>query len=48
VNTRLDTLSGEVSDLGQKVDSFITEQRNGNATLVELLSGLVGKNASTD
>ncbi|MFD5065680.1 hypothetical protein [Streptomyces sp. NPDC058394] len=34
--TRLDALGGEVGSLGQKLDSFITEQRSVNAMLVEL------------
>ncbi|WP_328541121.1 hypothetical protein [Streptomyces sp. NBC_00344] len=55
VNTRLDVLSGRfdrmdrhMDGLSQQVDSFITEQRNVNATLVELLSGLVGKDTTQD
>ncbi|MFI5635577.1 hypothetical protein ACIA8E_40885 [Streptomyces sp. NPDC051664] len=48
VNTRLDALGGEVSSLGQKIDGFIIEQRSVNATLVELLSGLVGKDITKD
>ncbi|WP_327425742.1 hypothetical protein OG612_42180 (plasmid) [Streptomyces sp. NBC_01527] len=48
VNTRLDALGGEVSTLGQKIDGFITEQRSVNATMVERLSGLVGKDITKD
>ncbi|GLW19837.1 hypothetical protein Stsp01_65800 [Streptomyces sp. NBRC 13847] len=37
-------LDQKVDRLGEKLDGFIDEQRNINATLVELLSSLAGKN----
>ncbi|MFD7498035.1 hypothetical protein ACFV8T_37815 [Streptomyces sp. NPDC059832] len=37
---------GRLNGLEQKIDGFLSEQRSVNATLVELLSGLVGKDAS--
>ncbi|UYB39209.1 hypothetical protein SLV14_001675 [Streptomyces sp. Je 1-4] len=36
-------LDQKVDRLGEKLDGFITEQRRVNATLVELLSSLTGK-----
>ncbi|MFI1621839.1 hypothetical protein ACH4VT_33505 [Streptomyces lydicus] len=36
-------LDQKVDRLGEKLDGFITEQRRVNATLVELLSSLAGK-----
>ncbi|MBT2401757.1 hypothetical protein [Streptomyces sp. ISL-100] len=45
---RMDGLEQKVDGLGQKLDRFIAEQRTMNATMVQLLSGLVGKNADTD
>ncbi|WP_329169391.1 hypothetical protein OG709_35685 (plasmid) [Streptomyces sp. NBC_01267] len=48
VKSDLTALRLQVGNLDQKLDNFIAEQRSVNAKLVELLSGLVGKNASTD
>ncbi|WP_148590900.1 hypothetical protein [Streptomyces sp. WAC01526] len=36
-------LDQKVDRLGEKLDGFITEQRRVNATLVELMSSLAGK-----
>ncbi|MFE6744113.1 hypothetical protein [Streptomyces tubercidicus] len=36
-------LDQKVDRLGEKLDGFIAEQRRVNATLVELMSSLVGK-----
>ncbi|MGX1887803.1 hypothetical protein [Streptomyces sp. NPDC055287] len=47
MSLRVDGLDRKVDDLGQKLDIFITEQRTMNATLVKLLSGMIGKDTST-
>ncbi|MGW6484564.1 hypothetical protein ACWGDS_43260 [Streptomyces sp. NPDC055059] len=43
VRLQVGNLDQKVDGLGEKLDSFITEQRAANATLVQLLSNLVGK-----
>ncbi|MFD8023527.1 hypothetical protein ACFV6G_24280 [Streptomyces lavendulae] len=47
LHQKVENLSGHVTQrldgLERKIDSFIDEQRTVNATMVELLSSLVGK-----
>ncbi|MFD7186287.1 hypothetical protein ACFV90_40790 [Streptomyces sp. NPDC059904] len=48
VRLQVGNLDQKVDGLGEKLDTFITEQRAANATLVQLLSNLVGKNPDSD
>ncbi|MFJ2478008.1 hypothetical protein ACIOWI_34430 [Streptomyces sp. NPDC087659] len=47
VKSDLTAVRLQVGNLDQKLDSFITEQRTANARIIELLSGLVGKDPNT-
>ncbi|MFB7852435.1 hypothetical protein ACFC34_36220 [Streptomyces sp. NPDC056053] len=44
---RLGGLERKLDGLEQKIDGFLSEQHSVNATLVELLSGFVGKDTSS-
>ncbi|MFD5065435.1 hypothetical protein [Streptomyces sp. NPDC058394] len=43
LDQKVDGLGERLEGLERKIDGFLTEQRSVNTTLVELLSGLVGK-----
>ncbi|MFE7355590.1 hypothetical protein ACFU8Q_20930 [Streptomyces sp. NPDC057543] len=51
LDQKVENLSGHVTQrldgLERKIDGFIDEQRTVNATMVELLSSLVGKSTDT-
>ncbi|WP_406489678.1 hypothetical protein OH736_45640 (plasmid) [Streptomyces sp. NBC_01650] len=47
LDQKVDGLGERLDGLEQKIDRFLSEQRSVNATLVELLSGLVGKETSS-
>ncbi|MFJ3205800.1 hypothetical protein [Streptomyces sp. NPDC086989] len=51
VRQKVENLSGHVAQrldgLERKIDGFIDEQRTVHATMVELLSSLVGKNTDS-
>ncbi|MFF3787750.1 hypothetical protein [Streptomyces sp. NPDC001933] len=47
LDQKVDGLGERLDGLEQKIDGFLSEQRSVNATLVELLSGLVGKDTSS-
>lgn len=51
LDQKVENLSGHVTQrldsLEQKIDGFIDEQRTVNATMVKLLSSLVGRNTDT-
>ncbi|MFD9292564.1 hypothetical protein ACFWBV_30665 [Streptomyces sp. NPDC060030] len=47
LDQKVDSLGDRIHGLEQKIDGFLTEQRTVNTTLVELLTGLVGKNPGT-
>ncbi|MGW3747195.1 hypothetical protein ACWD62_43580 [Streptomyces sp. NPDC005146] len=48
LDQKVDGLGERLEGLERKIDGFLTEQRSVNTTLVELLSGLVGKDTTTD
>jgi hypothetical protein len=48
LDQKVDGLGERLEGLERKIDGFLTEQRSVNTTLVELLSGLVGKGTTTD
>ncbi|MEU6174506.1 hypothetical protein ABZ832_21640 [Streptantibioticus parmotrematis] len=45
VRERFDAQEAKFDAQGAKIDAFLTEQRSVNATLVDLLTGLVGRKA---
>ncbi|MFI8008327.1 hypothetical protein [Streptomyces sp. NPDC086010] len=47
LDQKVDGLGDRIHGLEQKIDGFLTEQRTVNTPLVELLTGLVGKNPDT-
>ncbi|MEU0835409.1 hypothetical protein [Streptomyces sp. NPDC005969] len=48
LDQKVDGLGERLEGLERKIDGFLTEQRSVNTTLVELLSGLVGKDTTPD